>query len=112
AGETDTPYTRAGRGEPVLVLTADCDTATRLLSELPRRYQAIAPDPRIHRDFSAWLLGFLDALGLAQVALIVDSAFAPDAIYFALHEPDRVSRMSFIAANGQTFVSTWATMSS
>jgi pimeloyl-ACP methyl ester carboxylesterase len=107
AGETDTPYTRAGRGEPVVILTADTDMAARLLTELPRRFQAIAPDPRVHRDFSAWLRGFLEALGLPSASLIVDSAFAPDAIYFALHDPDRVNRMAFIAANGQAFLSTW-----
>ena len=107
AGETDTPYTRAGRGEPVVILAADRDTAARLLTDLPRRFQAIAPDPRVHSDFSGWLRGFLDALGLPAASLIADSAFAPDAIYFALHEPDRVNRMAFIAANGQAFLSTW-----
>jgi pimeloyl-ACP methyl ester carboxylesterase len=107
AGETDTPYTRAGRGEPVVILAADAETAARLLTELPRRFQAIAPDPRVHKDFSAWLRGFLEALGLPSASLIVDSAFAPDAIYFTLHEPDRVKRVAFIAANGQSFLSTW-----
>ena len=107
AGETDTHYSRAGRGEPVVILPADCDTAARLLAELPRRFQGLAPDPRVQNDFSTWFRGFLDALGIPAVSLIVDSAFAPDAIYFALHEPDRVNRIAFLGMNGELLLSTW-----
>src|SRR4051812_45482140 len=107
AGDADTNYYRAGRGEPVIILSADCDTARTLLTQLPRRFQGVIPKPRIHRDFSQWMRDFLDALGLPTVSIIADSAFAPDAVYFALHEPDRVRRIVFLAANGQPLVAAW-----
>jgi pimeloyl-ACP methyl ester carboxylesterase len=104
AGNTDTHYLRAGRGEPVLVLTANPDASRTLLDLLPRDFRVMAPEatapggagatPTL--DFAAWIRDFLDALGIACVAMIVDPCFAAPALGFALLEPDRVKGLVFL----------------
>jgi hypothetical protein len=98
AGDVETCYRRAGRGPAIVVLTADAAVSAQLLSVVPRHCQAIAPEwttapPLDGGAFMIWLRGFLDALGLATVSLVVDPAFGPQASVFALHEPDRVRRV-------------------
>ena len=104
AGSTDTHYLRAGRGEPILVLAGNPDTTHALLELLPRGFRVMAPEatppggagaaPTL--DFTAWIRDFLDALGIAGVAMIVDPSFAAPALGFALLEPDRVKGLVFL----------------
>lgn len=104
-GVTDTPYHRAGRGAPVVVLAADDPgIANALLATLARQFRIIAPDiptrrssaPSTHPSFPTWLRGFLDGLGLARVALVAEAHFGAAALAFALLEPERVDRLAVI----------------
>ena len=101
-GLTDTPYRRAGRGAPVVVLTAGASRAEdALLAALPRQFRVIAPEvppPATSTGealpgFPAWLGGFLDGLGLSRVALVAEERFGAAALGFALLEPARVEQL-------------------
>lgn len=104
-GVTDTPYRRAGRGAPVVVLAAAESRAEgALLATLPHEFRLILPDvpvlPVAARDeslaFPGWLRGFLDGLGLGGVAIVAEERFGAAALGFALLEPERVERLVFL----------------
>ena len=88
----------------MLVLAANPDTTHALLDLLPRGFRVMAPEttppggagaaPTL--DFAVWIRDFLDALGIASIAMIVDPCFAAPALGFALLEPDRVNGLVFL----------------
>jgi pimeloyl-ACP methyl ester carboxylesterase len=104
-GITDTPYHRAGRGAPVIVLAPDDSrVGDALLAALSLQFRVIAPDlpcrrtnaPGAHPSFPTWFRGFLDGLGLSRVALVAESRFGAAALAFALLEPERVQRLAVV----------------
>ena len=104
AGAVDTPYQAAGRGAPVVILSDAPRRLATLLTRLPRRLRVVAPTLRAGEpparaaatDFSGWLGSFLDALGVARVALVADSWLAAPAVGFALLDPARVARVALL----------------
>ena len=103
AGDVNTRYYRVGRGDPVLLLIDDAAVLQTLLWCFPRHLRAVAPEPCVVEtcwastvgDFNGWLCGFLDALGLHQVAVVVCPTCAAHGRAFAAAEPDRVTRLFF-----------------
>lgn len=97
-GATDTQYRSAGRGDAIVLLTADPRTTASLLDRLPRRLRVLAPDmapvtlagPDAADRFDTWLHGFLDALGISRTSLVTDSSCAAVALGFALLDSERV----------------------
>jgi hypothetical protein len=89
-GATETWYLRAGTGAPVLVLAADPTLRESLMRALAGQARVTAPEPppRAKVEFSAWLRGFLDGLGVVPAAIVADDTFAPPARDFALLEGD------------------------
>jgi hypothetical protein len=88
-----TTYQVAGRGPVVLVLTADQEARERLLARLSSTGRVVAPDlshPGSGADTASWLAAFVDALGMTQVRLVVDSEYEPAGRSLALSDPDRV----------------------
>lgn len=97
----DTHYMRAGRGTPVVLLTAASETAELLIAAFPRSFRVMAPilasaDDARTPDFPSWLRHFLDALGLPRASIIVDPPLAADALGYTLQEPDRIDRIVFL----------------
>ncbi|HSQ32832.1 MAG TPA: alpha/beta hydrolase [Gemmatimonadaceae bacterium] len=101
AGDLNTHYYRAGRGEPLLLLADDESLRSGLLAGIPRQLRVLAPDSPASvfsesaepGDFAAWLRSFLDALGLQRVTLVADAGFAAMALGFARTESERVTRL-------------------
>jgi hypothetical protein len=75
AGGVDTEYVRAGRGEPVVLLAADIESleVQRTIDVAARNCLIIAASPPSHTDFTAWLRGFLDGLGLTHARVVMDA---------------------------------------
>ena len=101
SGHTTTSYLRAGAGRPVVLLSSwgpghmVYDT---LVATLGSAYRLLVPQlPVPHQPLGAWLVPFLDGLGLTQVAVIVDADRAPDLVHFAQVDPDRISRIVILS---------------
>ena len=101
----ETPYRRAGHGEPVLLLVARDSTPTMelfgALAQRHRVYMPILPHPTSEAqpafsDFADWLRGFLDGLGVARISIVTDEIIGAAAAEFALQEPFRVSAFHLI----------------
>jgi pimeloyl-ACP methyl ester carboxylesterase len=113
AGAVSTEYLRAGSGEPVLLLAAPDepgDLRHRTLQALAPSFRVIVPGPPAAADagthplsasggpvaFSAWLRDFLDALGVAEAAMVVEGRLAVPVLDFALRHPGRIGRLAVI----------------
>jgi pimeloyl-ACP methyl ester carboxylesterase len=113
AGAVSTEYLRAGSGEPVLLLAAPDepgDLRHQMLQALAPSFRVIVPGPPAAADegthplaasggpvaFSAWLRDFLDALGVAEAAMVVEGRLAVPVLDFALRHPGRVGRLAVI----------------
>jgi pimeloyl-ACP methyl ester carboxylesterase len=109
-GCTDTIYLRSGRGTPVILLAEPHETREALLRRLAHCYRVIAPDHSSSpgktwdsgdtREFTDWLRGFLDALGLTRTSIVAVDGFAAQARGFALLEPERVERLVIVDSHG------------
>ena len=96
----ETHYLRAGRGAPVLLL-AEAATAGALIGGLPRNFRSIAPQlpgpvETVAANFNPWIRGFLDALGIPKVSVIVGPCLSAQTLGFALIEPERVDKLVFL----------------
>lgn len=103
ASAVDTPYRAAGRGLPIVVLSAAPELQTACLLQFPRHIRVLAPSLNgleSHCDtsakFSSWLINFLDALGIDQVSLATDTSFAGRAVEFALRHSVRVRQLAVL----------------
>ncbi len=101
AGDLNTHYYRAGRGQPLVLLVYDEVLRSGLLAAIPRSVRVLSPDSPESvlseaadpGDFAIWLRSFLDALGLHRVAIIADAGFAAAALDFARADSERVTRL-------------------
>jgi len=96
----ETHYLRAGRGAPVLLL-AEATAASALIGGLPRNFRSIAPKlpgpvETVAANFNPWIRGFLDALGIPKVSVIVGPCLSAQTLSFALLEPERVDKLVFL----------------
>jgi hypothetical protein len=99
-----TRYRTGGAGAPV-VLLGDSSLPDEAVSALIARFRLIVPEvPRAAelagRAFSAWLRGFLDGLGLGEVALVAEPAQGVAALTFAMLDCGRVTRLVLLVADG------------
>ncbi len=104
-GAGEIRYRRAGRGRPVLLLTARGPAGASgalVLHALAGRFRVIAPQPRPApggvgaRAAGAagdWIGHVVDGLGLERPSLVADEAFGLAALRFALLDPERVDRL-------------------
>ncbi len=108
-------YKRAGAGAPVLLLHGSGSSLhcfDRVAADLPA-FDVIRPDlpgfgltgPRRDRDyriaaFTETVAAFLDAIGVAKVAIVGNSLGGNIAWNFALDYPHRVDRLVLINATG------------
>jgi pimeloyl-ACP methyl ester carboxylesterase len=103
-GALDTPFETAGRGPTVVVLTDQPSVRQRLLSQLPRSLRIVAPtlvpgspsSAAAATDFTEWLGGVLDALGIPSVAIVADAWLQGPAVAYAMLEPARVARLALL----------------
>ncbi len=100
AGADETPYQRAGGGQPIVVVSIaaiddpECQALVFALAACHRVYvPGIRGSPK---DFSAWLRLFLDGIGLETVALVAEEALAVPAVSFTALQPDRVRALVVI----------------
>lgn len=100
----ETPYRRAGRGDPVLLLAAPgSPTAATLFDALAQRHRVYSPKlpgqlategaSESRNAFAGWLRGFLDALGVTSASIVADEDMGAAAVGFALVEPYRIARV-------------------
>lgn len=97
----ETHYLRAGRGAPVLLLASEAVVSGALIGGLPRHFRSIAPKlpgtiETVAANFNPWIRGFLDALGIPRVSVIVGPCLAAQTLNFALIEPERVDKLVFL----------------
>ena len=103
----ETAYRRAGQGEPVLLLAArESASSTELFGALARSHRVYAPvlptgvgeapTGRARPELTAWLRGFLDALGVTRISIMADETIGAAAIAFALLDSCRVARVALL----------------
>ncbi len=98
----ETSYRRAGRGRSVLLLVgvAPAGERERLFMRLAAEFRVVEPEaPRSLLDgwedrvsveeWSVWIRGVIDGLGLDRPALAADATHAPRAEEFARADPGR-----------------------
>lgn len=95
ADGTITTYQVAGRGDVVVVLTADQARRERLLTQLSSTARVVAPDlpPPGDPDPASWLAAFVEALGIATMRVLADGAYLSAARSLALADPDRLEAL-------------------
>jgi hypothetical protein len=86
-----TEYVRTGRGDAIVLVAAELDSAeiTTLVSSLADRHLVLAACPATAGDFdlSRWFSAFLEGLGLPSAHLFVHSSVTPS---FVPGDPDHV----------------------
>lgn len=117
-----TNYHDQGTGDPVLLIHGSGPGVSAwanwrtVLPELSRTHRVIAPDvlgfgyterpEGVTYDLATWtehLIGFLDALGLEQVAVVGNSFGGALALNVTTHHPDRVSKLVLMGSVGVPF---------
>ena len=80
AGADETPYQRAGAGQPIVVVSIaaiDDPECQALVFALAASHRVYVPGIRgSPKDFSGWFRLFLDGIGLEAVALVAEEALA------------------------------------
>lgn len=86
-GATETTYRRTGVGPTVVVLADQVSTDAVTLAPLAERCRvvlpdavtvaALLPDDRAPSPFAAWLLGFLEGMGVATARVVAPRALGP-----------------------------------
>jgi hypothetical protein len=108
AGEVDTPYTRQGRGETLLLLRDNDgrDADNPLAGTLAAEYRVIAPlappgfETWVPHRSTDWLRNLLDGLGVERACIVAEARMAPSALSFAASDPLRVQRLALLTDNG------------
>jgi pimeloyl-ACP methyl ester carboxylesterase len=108
-------YLKAGRGEPVVLIhggASDAADWTLTMDALGDRYSFYAPDLLGYgqsernengyylSDFTDFLLGFIDALGLDKPVLAGHSLGGRFCLDVALKAPDKISKLVLIDTTG------------
>ena len=103
-------YRSAGDGPPIIIINAAGQASSlsiELMQALAPRMRAIAidspghgmsdpvPQPSI-RDYAAWVLELMDALGLPQAAILAEATANAVALELAHLHPDRVSQLIMV----------------
>lgn len=102
AGATETVYTRAGCGKPVLMLFPEGGVDPMIFPQLATRARVLQPVrpaavyARRGYAFHAWLRDFTEGLGLDHATLVADTPLAASAMAFAVREPDRVNALAVL----------------
>lgn len=82
AAGMDTEYLRTGRGDAVVVVAADIDSAeiNTLVASLADRHLVFAARPTVTDDFdlSGWFAAFLEGLGVTTAHLFVHSSMTTE----------------------------------
>jgi pimeloyl-ACP methyl ester carboxylesterase len=84
-----------------VLLLAEPAAASALIGGLPRHFRSIAPKlpapvETIAANFNPWIRGFLDALGIPRVSVIVGPGLSAQTLGFAMLEPERVHKLVFL----------------
>lgn len=103
----DTPYTRIGAGETVVLLRAAAgdDVSSSLVASLATRFRVIAPlwpsgvDAASLPESTVWLRDLLDGLGIEQATVVAEGALGPLALSFVLTDPLRVDRLVLLVGD-------------
>lgn len=78
AGGTETPYLRAGRGHPLVLVVRDMDDpeVLALSAELAQRFTVFMASPGIGtaRELTEWLRQFLEGLGVCESHLMLHAS--------------------------------------
>ena len=85
-GEHVTRYVRRGTGPAVVLIGADASTnpvVLPLITKLAPNHRLIVPQTPAADDLASWLRGFIEGIGLAEVALIAGDAPAAAATELA-----------------------------
>src|SRR5689334_8100309 len=107
AGGRETPYRRAGHGDPVVLLASpESPTAASLFDALAQRHRVYSPKlpgqlptegaSKPRTTFADWLRGFLDALGVTRTAIVADEQSGAAAVGFALLDHSRIARVVLV----------------
>jgi hypothetical protein len=80
AGGVDTEYIRAGRGEPLVLVVAQLDSAevAASIAALARNYLVFAAAPALQElaKVASWQADFLEGLGVASAHLMLHASAA------------------------------------
>ena len=85
-GEHVTRYVRRGTGPAVVLVGADANTnpvVLPLITKLAPNHRLIVPQTPAADDLTSWLRGFIEGIGLAEIALIAGDAPAAAATELA-----------------------------
>ena len=103
AGDQETEYLRAGRGDVVVLLLEEHDGrgALELIAMLSAAFLVIVP--RVPRQIDeetlgTWLSNVADGLGIGQFSIVAESPFIVGAMQFSTTGDDRVRRLALLAA--------------
>jgi pimeloyl-ACP methyl ester carboxylesterase len=114
-GSSQAHYLKAGSGPPVVLLhggASDCRDWASTISALSPRYSLYAPDligygqsekPKdgyYLSDFSEFILGFIEALGLVQPAMVGHSLGGRLCLEIALRHPEKVRKLVLVDSSG------------
>lgn len=112
AGGNSTFYIEAGEGPPIVLLHGLGATNSSMLTtllDLSRDHRVIAPDLPGFGDsakpvrsydpgfYAAWLIAFLDRLGIERAHVVGNSMGGRVAVETALAAPDRVDKIALLA---------------
>lgn len=98
-----TRYRRSGSGPAVLVLRDPDDPASLWpeLGSLDGCCRLIAPEVTgADTNMVAWLMGFLEALGIGAIAIVAAERYSIPATELALLEVESLKRLVLVAAAG------------
>lgn len=98
-GPDDVPYSRSGKGTPLLLLVGSLALRHRLQATLDNSFKVYAPDlegaaPAIATE--ALLRGMIDGLGLGRPHLVAAGMHGLAALHFAASDPERVDRVALL----------------
>jgi len=115
AGNINTFYLSAGKGEPLVLLHGAGGGAVLwgpIIDLLSRHFHVIAPDvvgygesdkpdaPYDKKFFSTWLCKFCDSLNLEKINLLGNSQGGAIAMQFTLDNPDKVKKLMLVGSAG------------
>ena len=95
-GEHVTRYVRRGTGPSVVLVGADASTSPvvlPLITKLAPKHRLIVPQTPVADDLASWLRGFIEGIGLSEIALIAGDAPAVAATELAVADDFTIRRL-------------------